>query len=83
MRESGVMFVNRFESNEQPAFARGFDAETARRQFHTSLVLGAAMAAAAFVLGFALPLDTPHAPAPAAMLGDADDIAGRIPIGEP
>jgi hypothetical protein len=54
-----MSLVDKFEDTAEPAYTRVFDRETARRQLRVSLVLVAAMAMAAFVLGFALPF-SPH-----------------------
>jgi hypothetical protein len=56
-----MSLVDKFDDHPEPALTRSFDPETARRQLRVSLVLVAAMAIAAFVLGFALPVDSPHA----------------------
>lgn len=55
-----MSLVDKFDDSAEPAYTRAFDRDTARRQLRVSLVLVAAMAAAAFVLGFALPLSSPH-----------------------
>jgi hypothetical protein len=52
-----MSLADKFESNEEPGFGRGFDPESARRQLRMSLILVAAMACAAFVLGFSVPVD--------------------------
>lgn len=51
-----MSLVDKFSDPIEPAFTRDFDPESARRQFRVSLVLVGAMAVAAFVLGFALPI---------------------------
>jgi hypothetical protein len=52
-----MSLVDKFDDYE-PAFTRSFDRESARRQFRVSILLVAAMATAAFVLGFALPINS-------------------------
>ena len=42
-------------------FNRAFDPASARRQLRVSVLLVTAMGLAAFTLGFALPLNAPHA----------------------
>jgi hypothetical protein len=73
-----MSLVDKFEERLEPTFARSFDPESARRQFRVSLLLVAAMALAAFILGFALPLEAPHlalqSPAPT----DAGDFSGTL-----
>jgi hypothetical protein len=59
-----MSLVDKFEDRLEPAFTRSFDPESARRQFRVSLLLVAAMALAAFILGFALPLNAPRSSPP-------------------
>ena len=73
-----VSLVDKFDDNSESAFTRGFDTEAARRQLRVSLVLIAAMAVAAFVLGFALPLDAPHATRGKTNTGDDTSFSGRL-----
>ena len=47
-----MSLVHKFEDQMEPAFTRSLDGDSARRQFRVSLLLVAAMAMAAFVLGF-------------------------------
>jgi hypothetical protein len=54
-----MSLADKFDDHIEPAFTRSFDRESARRQFRMSLMLVAAMAVAAFVLGFAQPLTSP------------------------
>lgn len=54
-----MSLVDKFEHQPEAAFVRGFDRESARRQFRVSLFLVVAMASAAFFLGFALPISSP------------------------
>lgn len=56
-----MSLVDKPDGNLEAAFTRCIEGETAHRQSRVSLVLVAAMAIAAFALGFALPLDAPHA----------------------
>jgi hypothetical protein len=74
-----MSLVDKFEHRLEPAFTRSFDPESARRQFRVSLLLVAAMALAAFILGFALPLNAPRTspPVPASISGGAD-FSGRL-----
>ena len=51
-----MSLADKFENQAEPGFTRTFDAESARRQFHMSIVLVAAMGLAAFVLGFLSPM---------------------------
>ncbi|PPD43062.1 MAG: hypothetical protein CTY15_11215 [Methylocystis sp.] len=53
-----MSLVDKFDDQIEPAFNRSFDRESARRQFRVSVLLVVAMATAAFVLGFALPVNT-------------------------
>lgn len=75
-----MSLVDKFEDRLEPAFTRSFDPESARRQFRVSLLLVAAMALAAFILGFALPLNAPRSTPPApASLSDIDSgFSGRL-----
>jgi hypothetical protein len=74
-----MSLVDKFEHRLEPAFARSFDPESARRQFRVSLILVAAMALAAFILGFALPLDAPRTSPPfPATLSDDAGFSGRL-----
>ncbi|WP_159730679.1 hypothetical protein [Methylosinus sp. Ce-a6] len=74
-----MSLVDKFEDRMEPAFARSFDPESARRQFRVSLFLVAAMALAAFILGFALPLNAPRSSPPTpAVSSDAGDLFGRL-----
>ncbi len=54
-----MSLVDKFEDQMEPAFTRSYDRDSARRQFRVSLLLVGAMAIAAFVLGFALPISSP------------------------
>jgi len=47
-----MSLADHFDVDTKPAFGRGFDIESARRQFRLSVVLVAAMGVAAFMLGF-------------------------------
>jgi hypothetical protein len=74
-----MSLVDKFEDRMEPAFTRSFDPESARRQFRVSLFLVAAMALAAFILGFALPLNAPRSSPPTpAISSDAGDFSGRL-----
>jgi hypothetical protein len=74
-----MSLVDKFEDRMEPAFTRTFDPESARRQFRVSLLLVAAMAIAAFILGFALPLNAPRTSPPTpALYGASDDFSGRL-----
>jgi hypothetical protein len=53
-----MSLVDKFDDQIEPAFTRSFDRESARRQFRVSILLVVAMATAAFVLGFALPINS-------------------------
>jgi len=66
-----MSLADKFEHQSEPGFTRSFDPESARRQFHMSVVLVAAMGLAAFVLGFLSPA-TPSQPAnPAPVASDS------------
>lgn len=52
-----MSLVDKFDDQMEPSFSRSFDRESARRQFRVSIFLVLAMASAAFVLGFALPIN--------------------------
>ncbi|BBU62302.1 hypothetical protein MSC49_22370 [Methylosinus sp. C49] len=74
-----MSLVDKFENRMEPAFTHSFDPESARRQFRVSLFLVAAMAFAAFILGFALPLNAPRSSPPTpAVSSDASDFSGRL-----
>lgn len=74
-RKSKMSLVDKFDDQIEPAFSRSFDRESARRQFRVSILLVAAMAVAAFVLGFALPVNPGPSTAPVA---DSAPFAGRL-----
>jgi hypothetical protein len=59
MDRQGVVMslADKFENQMEPAFTRSFDPESARRQLRMSIMLVVAMGFAAFVLGFASPID--------------------------
>ena len=59
MDRQGVVMslADKFENQTEPAFTRSFDPESARRQLRMSIMLVVAMGFAAFVLGFASPID--------------------------
>jgi hypothetical protein len=71
-----MSLVDKFDDQIEPAFARSFDRESARRQFRVSIFLVAAMATAAFVLGFALPINP--AQKPGSPLADNIEFSGRL-----
>lgn len=73
-----MSLVDKFEDQSEPAFTRSFDPESARRQFRVSLLLVAAMAIAAFILGFALPLNAPHSSRPTPVMSDSGGFSGRL-----
>ena len=57
-RQGVVMsLADKFENQIEPAFTRSFDPESARRQLRMSIMLVVAMGFAAFVLGYASPID--------------------------
>jgi hypothetical protein len=70
-----MSLVDKFDDPIETAFTRSFDRESARRQFRVSILLVAAMATAAFVLGFALPINSPSNPA---QVVDSAAFAGRL-----
>lgn len=70
-----MSLVDKFDDQIEPAFARSFDRESARRQFRVSILLVAAMAFAAFVLGFAMPVNPAQNAAPTA---DTAPFSGRL-----
>jgi len=70
-----MSLVDKFDDQMEPAFSRSFDRDSARRQFRVSIFLVAAMATAAFVLGFALPINPTQGPLPSA---DNASFAGRL-----
>jgi hypothetical protein len=71
-----MSLVDKFDEEIEPAFNRSFDRESARRQFRVSVLLVVAMATAAFVLGFALPINSAHKGAPVAQ--DGGSFTGRL-----
>ncbi len=70
-----MSLVDKFDDQIEPAFSRSFDRESARRQFRVSILLVAAMAMAAFILGFALPLNPGQNATPVA---DNPAFSGRL-----
>jgi hypothetical protein len=71
-----MSLVDKFDDQIEPAFTRSFDRESARRQFRVSILLVAAMASAAFILGFALPINSAqNASAP---FTDNMEFSGRL-----
>jgi hypothetical protein len=70
-----MSLVDKFDDHVEPAFARSFDRESARRQFRVSMLLVAAMALAAFILGFAMPINPTQSTAPTA---DNAPFSGRL-----
>lgn len=52
-----MSLADKFEVQRDPGFVRGLDGESARRQLRLSVFLVMAMASAAFILGFAVPVD--------------------------
>ncbi|MBI1867596.1 MAG: hypothetical protein HYS06_04785 [Methylocystis sp.] len=73
-----MSLADKFDDHSEPAFTRNFDPESARRQLRVSLVLVVAMAFAAFVLGFALPLNAPHSSRVTPVTTDSGDFSGRL-----
>ncbi len=71
-----MSLVDKFDDQTEQAFTRSFDRESARRQFRVSILLVAAMATAAFVLGFALPINSAHKAPP--MAEDGGAFSGRL-----
>ncbi|WP_424362563.1 hypothetical protein [Methylocystis parvus] len=71
-----MSLVDKFDDQIEPAFTRSFDRESARRQFRVSVLLVAAMATAAFVLGFALPINS--ARKGATPIADNIEFSGRL-----
>ncbi len=69
-----MSLVDKFEDQKEFAFTRSFDRDSARRQFRVSLLLIMAMATAAFVLGFALPIGAPKMQ----QVASEDAFAGRL-----
>jgi hypothetical protein len=74
-RKCKMSLVDKFDDQIEPAFSRSFDRESARRQFRVSILLVGAMALAAFVLGFAMPINPGPTTAPTA---DSAPFAGRL-----
>jgi hypothetical protein len=72
-----MSLVDKFDDQIEPALTRSFDPDSARRQFRVSLLLVAAMATAAFILGFALPIDS-HSTKSTPVAGDSGTFAGRL-----
>lgn len=71
-----MSLVDKFDDHIEPAFTRSFDRESARRQFRVSILLVAAMATAAFVLGFALPINS--AQSGSGVIADNMEFSGRL-----
>ncbi len=70
-----MSLVDKFDDQIEPAYSRGFDRESARRQFRVSIFLIGAMALAAFVLGFALPINSAQN---AGSVADHEQFTGRL-----
>ena len=70
-----MSLVDKFDDQIEPAYSRSFDRESARRQFRVSILLVAAMALAAFILGFALPINPAQNASPVA---DQAQFTGRL-----
>jgi len=72
-----MSLASKFEGDYERSYANGFDRDSARRQLRVSAVLVVAMAVAAFILGFAMPI---HAPQPAKSTAIMHDSAftGRL-----
>ncbi len=70
-----MSLVDKFDDQIEPGYSRSFDRESARRQFRVSLLLVAAMAFAAFVLGFALPINSAQN---ATQTAGHDQFSGRL-----
>lgn len=77
-----MSLVDKFDDQMEPGFTRSFDPESARRQLRVSLVLVAAMAFAAFVLGFALPVNTTHRTDTAPVASDSGFFGRLITAGD-
>jgi hypothetical protein len=73
-----MSLVDKLDDTAEPAYTRAFDRETARRQLRVSLVLVAAMAAAAFVLGFALPFSSHPSSKTQPVAGPESAFSGRL-----
>lgn len=69
-----MSLADKFYNEDDTTFTRSFDRESARRQFRVSILLVAAMATAAFVLGFALPINASQT----AKVVDNAQFAGRL-----
>jgi len=63
---------------EDAAFTRSFDRESARRQLRVSLAMVAAMAGAAFVLGFVVPMAKAHEAKIRPAIHQSGAFAGRL-----
>ncbi len=72
-----MSLADKFEHHTEPGYTRSFDRESARRQFHMSVVLVAAMALAAFVLGFLSPV-TPRQPLKQTAIATDSQFSGRL-----
>lgn len=70
-----MSLVDKFDDQIEPSYSNSFDRESARRQFRVSILLVAAMAVAAFVLGYALPINASHNVTPVA---HHDQFSGRL-----
>lgn len=70
-----MSLVDKFDDQIEPGFTRNFDRESARRQFRVSILLVVAMATAAFVLGYALPINPAQNATPVA---DHAAFSGRL-----
>lgn len=77
-----MSLIDEFEDDFEPIHIRSCDPETARRQFRISLILVAAMAVAAFILGLALPLNATHARLGKPVASDNTSFSSRLAISD-
>ena len=77
-----MSLADKFENQTEPAFTRSFDPESARRQLRMSVMLVIAMGFAAFVLGFASPIDAQKPVKHATAIEDSGFSGRLVSIGD-
>lgn len=73
-----MSLIDKFHESAERSHLCNFDPETARRQLRVSLMLVAAMAVAAFVLGFALPFNGTRPPPDKPGASGDNGFSGRL-----
>lgn len=73
-----MSLVDTFDERWKPAYPPIIEPQTSYQELRLSFVLVMAMAVAAFILGFALPLDAPYAPPGKPVASDSGNFHGRV-----